>query len=238
VARRSDWQLFAAASLRAIGPRSMAEGRRAMRQVAAMWRRRRSNPLAQASGRLDNPPRKKKRRPGAEWQPDLFGGAGIQRREGLTRAEQLELAREEMRDVGARDLFDFERAQRNPDNAARVAQLRRSLYFWRSQIRAARDMGEPNERLEAMAREATREIARLRRQRSNPADTPAVRYQRAVGHGERPATARKAAANPGRATGRMAPNCPSCGALVRLRNPMPQTVTCHGCGTVSQVRRP
>src|SRR5260221_7495591 len=45
MARRnlSDWHLFSAAALRAIGPRTMAEGRNAMRQVAALWRRR-SNP--------------------------------------------------------------------------------------------------------------------------------------------------------------------------------------------------
>jgi hypothetical protein len=185
--RRSDWQVYSAAALRAIGPRSMAEGRRAMRQVARLWRRR-SNPQPQDFRGLENPPRKKKRPSGGTWQPDLFGGRGIERREGLTRAEQLELAREEMRDVGARDLFDFEAEQR----------------------------------------------------RRNPAspDTPARRFQRAVGHGERLSTARKAAANPGRATGRMAPNCPMCGALVRLPNPLPATVTCRGCGAVSQVRRP
>ena len=61
-----------------------------------------------------NPARKKKRRPtGGDWQPDLFGGAGIERREGATRAEQMQLAAEEMRATGSRDLFDLE-AERNP----------------------------------------------------------------------------------------------------------------------------
>jgi hypothetical protein len=311
--------------------------------------------------RLFNP-RKKKRRGAGEWQPDLFGGRGIERPDafapGLSRAEQLELAREEMRATGSRDLFDFMADQpprRNPryvlrldeDNywrawdtkhkrysphvlqivrrkafrqvkelnadaerpperrwlehnprrvtyrqvveawdrgnrgrarqlAERVTdpaerrlaerflesrranpaelernprpsdysresaeQLRRRLYFWRPQIRAYRASGDPDEQLESMARTVERELARRRRsRRPNPADTPEMRYQRAIGHGERLATARKAAANPGRATGRMAPNCPMCGALVRLPNPIPPRVTCHNCGTPSLVRRP
>jgi hypothetical protein len=248
---RSSWQRFSAAVLRRARPRTLAEARAAMRRAGQLWRREtnpRSNPGAEAmleeirrhfaahprgmvqvttmtratryrsadwfrvnskgnlqvrrgrtwdtislgdhpmvGIRLFNPARRKKKRPtGGDWQPDLFGGRGIERREGLTRAEQLELAREEMRQTGQRDLFDAI-AERNP---------RRS------------------------------------------ADTPEMRYQRAVGHGERLATARKAAANPGRAVGRMSPNCPMCGALVRLPNPVPPRVTCHQCGAESQVRRP
>lgn len=46
------------------------------------------------------------RQPSDVWQPDLFGGAGIQRSEGLTRADELEQARREMHDTGSTDLFD------------------------------------------------------------------------------------------------------------------------------------
>ncbi len=44
---------------------------------------------------------------GGTWQPDLFNGQGIQRSEGLTRADELERARREMRDTGSADLFDL-----------------------------------------------------------------------------------------------------------------------------------
>jgi hypothetical protein len=46
------------------------------------------------------------RRTSDTWQPDLFNGVGIQRSEGLTRADELEQARQEMRDTGSADLFD------------------------------------------------------------------------------------------------------------------------------------
>ena len=47
-----------------------------------------------------------KRQSSGTWQPDLFNGEAIDRAEGLTRADQLERARQEMRDTGSADLFD------------------------------------------------------------------------------------------------------------------------------------
>src|SRR5712692_4847369 len=40
------------------------------------------------------------------WQPDIFGGAGIQREPGKDRADDLHRAGAEMRDTGSSDLFD------------------------------------------------------------------------------------------------------------------------------------
>jgi len=45
-------------------------------------------------------------RAGGTWQPDLFNGVGIRRPEGLTRVDELERARQEMRDTGSADLSD------------------------------------------------------------------------------------------------------------------------------------
>jgi len=47
------------------------------------------------------------RRPSGAWQPDLFNGEGIQRGEGQSRGDELERARQEMRDTGSADLFDL-----------------------------------------------------------------------------------------------------------------------------------
>lgn len=318
---------------------------------------------------LANPARRRKRRTssGGQWQPDLFGGRGIQRTEGLTRAEQLELARQEMRDTGSRDLFDAVAEQRglfNPSTRGFTVSVRAgagssrgslgrtalttvtgpdgvSIDFdgrlskreavrnWRYQrarrrgasiAEAQRAASNPSDmrQLDRVARAldlamreaaalptaAERERARRRRDRlqrqyrelrrnpdrrslrerrlelafmqgrrafnlgqpmdatgyvgetrtawergwrhaaasapeRNPRrDSPELRYQRAVGHGETVATARTAARNPGRATGRTTPNCPTCGALVRLPNPVPPRVRCHQCGSESMVRRP
>jgi hypothetical protein len=40
------------------------------------------------------------------WQPDIFGGAGIQREPWKDRADDLRRAGQEMRDSGSSDLFD------------------------------------------------------------------------------------------------------------------------------------
>jgi hypothetical protein len=53
-----------------------------------------------------NNPRKDRRGFDA-YTPDLFGGAHRERGEGRTRAEQMELARQEMRDTGSRSMFEL-----------------------------------------------------------------------------------------------------------------------------------
>jgi hypothetical protein len=148
-----------------------------------------------------------------------------------------------MRDSGARDLFDFER-QSNPQRWRRVAftsdKRGRPIAYLRTSSSPMRwfRIGYDEARLLVSTGRAEQEPYRSSAPRANPDDSAELRYQRAVGHGERPSTARQAARNPGRAVGRMAPNCPSCGALVRLANPPRPLVECAECGQVSMVRRP